>query len=230
MTDTQPSSPRAQDQDEDQPPIDLTEGSAAGGPESTSDLTEPERVEPFELGAPSLAAGVEALLLMADEPITVAELAEVCGAQITEVETALLDLAAQYTLQERGFELREVSGAWRFYTSASCATLVARYVTDGRQAKLTQAALETLAIIAYRQPVSRAHVASVRGVNADGVIRTLLSRGLAAEVGEDPATGAILFGTTGHFLDRMGLSSVSELPPIADHLPDLNSMEDLLTA
>ncbi|MCH9815060.1 MAG: SMC-Scp complex subunit ScpB [Actinomycetia bacterium] len=167
---------------------------------------------------------------MADEPITVTELAEVCGAQADDIEATLLDLAAQYSLQERGFELREVTGAWRFYTSASCADLVARYVTDGRQAKLTQAALETLAIIAYRQPVSRAHVASVRGVNADGVIRTLLSRGLAAEVGEDPATGAILFGTTGHFLDRMGLSSVSELPPIADHLPDLHSMEDLLTA
>jgi segregation and condensation protein B len=184
----------------------------------------------FILGAPSIAAGVEALLLMADEPITVSEIAEICGTEAAEIEVTLLDLASQYEVQGRGFELREISAAWRFYTSTRCVDLVSRYVTDGRQAKLTQAALETLAIIAYRQPVSRAHVASVRGVNADGVIRTLLSRGLAAEVGEDPTTGAILFGTTSHFLDRMGLSSVSELPPIADHLPDLDTMEELLTA
>ena len=203
-------------------------GSLGVEPVEESDLAgQAELIEP-ELGAPSLSAALEALLLLADDPLTPAELGLVCHESATEVESVLHDLAAQYREDARGFELREVDSKWRFYTSVDCADLVARYVTDGRQAKLSNAALETLAIIAYRQPVGRAHVASVRGVNADGVIRTLVQRGLVAEVSEDPSTGAMLFGTTTHFLDRMGLASVSELPPIADHLPELSSLDDFV--
>lgn len=183
---------------------------------------------PDELGAPSLAAALEALLLMADEPMSPESLAMVCNEPVPQIIGTLHALAGQYREEGRGFELRDVDGAWRYYTSVECADLVARFVTDGRQSRLSKAALETLAIIAYRQPVARSHVASVRGVNADGVIRTLLARGLITEVGEDQATGAVHFGTTTHFLDRMGLSSVTELPPIADRLPDMASLDALI--
>lgn len=181
-----------------------------------------------ELGAPSLAAALEALLLLADDPLAPESLAEVCDRPVATIIGTLHSLAGQYREEGRGFELRDVDGAWRYYTSAECADLVAQFVTDGRQSRLSKAALETLAIIAYRQPVGRGHVASVRGVNADGVIRTLLTRGLIIEINQDSATGAALFGTTTHFLDRMGLSSVTELPPIADHLPDLASLVDVV--
>lgn len=183
---------------------------------------------PDDLGAPSLAAAIEALLLMAAEPMSPESLAIVCRRPVPEVIGTLHALAGQYRAEGRGFDLRDVDGCWRYYTSIECADLVTRFVTDGRQARLSKAALETLAIIAYRQPVGRSHVASVRGVNADGVIRTLLTRGLVTEISEDPATGAVLFGTTTHFLDRMGLSSVAELPPIADRLPDIDSLDVLI--
>ena len=183
---------------------------------------------PDELGAPTLAAALEALLLMADDPMSPESLAIVCERPVPDIIGTLHALAGQYRADGRGFELRDVDGAWRYYTSIECADLVTRFVTDGRQARLSKAALETLAIIAYRQPVGRSHVASVRGVNADGVIRTLLTRGLVTEISEDPATGAVLFGTTTHFLDRMGLSSVTELPPIAERLPDLASLDALI--
>ena len=180
------------------------------------------------LGAPSLDAALEALLLMADEPISPESLAMVCNRPVPEVIGTLHDLSGQYREDSRGFELRDVGGAWRYYTSIECSDLVTSFVTDGRQARLSQAALETLAIVAYRQPVGRSHVTSVRGVNADGVIRTLLTRDLITEISEDATTGAILFGTTTHFLDRMGLSSLDELPPIADRLPDMSSLDALL--
>jgi len=134
----------------------------------------------------------------------------------------------RYDEAGRGFELREVAGGWRFYTRASCAAYVERFVLDGQQARLTQAALETLAVVAYRQPVSRARVSAVRGVNCDGVMRTLVLRGLIAEDGTDPDTGAILFGTTSYFLERLGLASLADLPPLAPFLPDdLDEAEEL---
>lgn len=203
--------------------VEPMEDSGALGPTDQSVAEEP----PPALGAPSLAAALEALLLMADEPMTPEQLAVACERPVPKIIGSLHALAAQYREDGRGFELRDVNGAWRYYTSVECAELVARYVTDSRQARLSKAALETLSIIAYRQPVGRAHVASVRGVNADGVIRTLLARGLVVEIDQDASTGAALFGTTTHFLDRMGLSSVTELPPIADYLPDLASLADL---
>ncbi len=180
------------------------------------------------LGAPSVAAALEALLLLADEPMGVMELAAAVRQQPELVESELRRLATEYTDQQRGFDLREVAGGWRYYTRSECSGVVERFVLDGQQARLTQASLETLAVIAYRQPITRGRVSAVRGVNVDGVIRTLLGRGLIAEAGTDGESGAHLYVTTSHFLERMGLSSLDELPPLAEHLPDLSDLEDVL--
>lgn len=180
------------------------------------------------LGAPSLGAALEAVLLVTDEPLDVPTLAALVRRPATEVAEQLAELAGDYADQGRGFELREVAGGWRFYTRADCAEVVERYVRDGQQARLTQAALETLAVVAYRQPVSRARISAVRGVNVDGVIRTLTSRGLVAEAGHDTATGAILYRTTELFLDRLGIRSLEELPPIAEYLPDIELLDDFI--
>lgn len=182
----------------------------------------------FDLGAPSLSAALEALLLLADEPTPAIQLAEVTGRPEPEVEATLAELAMQYVADGRGIELRRSDSGWRFYTATICRDLITRYVTDGRQSKLSQAALETLAIVAYRQPVSRSQVGAIRGVNPDGVIKTLHARGLIAEASAGPEGGVTTFVTTDYFLDRMGIDSVSELPPIADHLPDLESLDDLI--
>lgn len=192
-------------------------------------LTEDDMEEP-DLGAPSVAAALEALLLLADEPMTVVALAQATHLPVDEIEAELRRLAAEYTEAMRGFDLREVAGGWRFYTRAECSPLVERWVLDGQQAKLTQAALETLAVIAYRQPVTRGRVSAVRGVNVDGVIRTLLSRGLIEEAGHEQDSNAILYRTTGVFLERLGISSLEELPPLAEHLPDLADLDDVLDA
>lgn len=138
------------------------------------------------------------------------------------------ELAVEYTEQGRGFDLREVAGGWRFYTRAECSPLIERWILDGQQARLTQASLETLAVIAYQQPVSRGRVSAVRGVNVDGVIKTLLTRGLIEEAGTDDESQAILYRTTGYFLERLGISSLEELPPLAEHLPDLGDLEEVL--
>lgn len=180
------------------------------------------------LGAPSLAAGIEALLLLADDTMTVLDLAAATHQPAAEVERVVRELSEEYTAQVRGFDLREVAGGWRYYTRAECSPLVERYVLDGQQARLTQASLETLAVIAYRQPIARGRVSAVRGVNVDGVIRTLLARGLIAEAGHDGESGAHLYRTTSHFLERMGIASLDDLPPLAEHLPDLADLDDLL--
>jgi segregation and condensation protein B len=194
--------------------------------EFDTDEIEPEDGPVDELGAPTLAAGLEALLLLADEPMTVLSLAAATRRPVAEVEETIAALVSQYDEQERGFELREVAGGWRYYTRAACSPLVERFVLDGQQARLTQASLETLAVIAYRQPVSRGRVAAVRGVNVDGVIRTLIARGLIEEAGHDD--GSILYRTTSHFLERLGIASLEDLPPLAEHLPDLADLEDIL--
>ncbi len=182
-------------------------------------------VEPELAGEPSLRAALEALLLVVDEPVNEVTLAEVVERPREEVAAALRDLSAEYTAASRGFDLRHVGGGWRFYTRPEYASVVERYVRDGQQARLTQAALETLAVVAYRQPVSRARVSAVRGVNSDGVVRTLLTRGLVEEAGTDPDSGATLYQTTTYFLERLGLSTVDELPPLAPLLPDLDTLE-----
>ncbi|WP_342775400.1 SMC-Scp complex subunit ScpB [Streptomyces tateyamensis] len=163
--------------------------------------------------------------MVADEPIGEARLAEVLGRPRVEVAAALRELAQEYTDQGRGFELRLVAGGWRFYSRAACASVVDRFVLDGQQARLTQAALETLAVVAYRQPVSRSRVSAVRGVNCDGVMRTLVQRGLVEETGSEPETGAILYRTTNYFLERMGLRGLDELPELAPFLPEVDDVE-----
>jgi segregation and condensation protein B len=175
---------------------------------------------------PGLRTALEAILMVVDEPVGDVLLAQVTERPTDEVRAALRALAAEYDEAGRGFELREVAGGWRFYTRASCAAYVERFVLDGQQARLTQAALETLAVVAYRQPVSRARVSAVRGVNVDGVMRTLLTRGLVEEAGQDQSSGANLYRTTGYFLERIGVTSLDELPELAPYLPDLGDLED----
>lgn len=175
---------------------------------------------------PPLRKILEAILLVVDEPVPEVQLAQVVEVPRALVLETLEDLAAAYERDGRGFELRQVAGGWRLYTAPDCAPYVERFVLDGQQARLTQAALETLAVIAYRQPVSRQAVAAIRGVNVDGVVRTLLTRGLIAEAGEGPG-GAHLYVTTPYFLERLGLRSLDELPNLAPLLPiDLDDLAD----
>jgi segregation and condensation protein B len=193
----------------------------------STDVLQSEEQESIGLGAPSLSAALEALILIADEPMPVAALAETTGTPVAEVELELNRLAEQYTEQGRGFSLRQVGGGWRFYTRDTCADVVTRWVSDGQRSRLSQAALETLAIIAYKQPITRARIAAVRGVNVDGVVRTLLGRGLIADVGVEPTSQASLYGTTEMFLERLGIASVADLPDIAPLLPDVDDAVDL---
>ncbi|AJT40670.1 SMC-Scp complex subunit ScpB [Psychromicrobium lacuslunae] len=198
-----------------------------------------------------LAAALEAVLMVIDQPVTELELASAVGRPVPEVHHCLEALRAEYDgytgtavhraetpeaeesgtegsepIRPRGFELRNVAGGWRFYSRSDFAPLVSRFVLEGQTARLTQAALETLAVIAYRQPVSRARISAIRGVNVDSVVRTLTQRGLITELETDPETGAILYGTTSYFLERLGLQSVDELPKIAPHLPGLENLDD----
>ena len=174
---------------------------------------------------PALHACLEAILLVADEPVPEVVLAQVLERPREQVAEGLRALAAEYTADGRGFDLREIAGGWRYYTREDCAPLVERFVRDGQEVRLTQAALETLAVIAYRQPVSRARVSAVRGVNCDGVIRTLVLRGLVEDSGTDPETGAILYRTTGYFQERLGMASLDDLPDLAPYLPE--NIEDI---
>lgn len=175
---------------------------------------------PGGLDGPGLRAALEAILLVVDEPVSEATLADTLAQPADRVAAALAALSAEYEQAGRGFDLRRAAGGWRFYTRAEQAPYVERFVLDGQQARLTQAALETLAVIAYRQPVTRSRVAAIRGVNCDGVIRTLLSRGLVEEAGVEPDSGAHLYRTTSVFLEKLGLDSVEQLPPLAPFLPD----------
>lgn len=179
------------------------------------------------IGAPNLAAALEALVLIADEPMSASALAEATHSPLADVESELNRLAEEYTAQGRGFALRHVGGGWRFYTRDTCADVVTRWVSDSQRARLSQAALETLAIIAYKQPMTRARIAAVRGVNVDGVVRTLLGRGLVTESGVEPISQAALYTTTELFLERLGISSLAELPDIAALLPDIDDAVDL---
>ncbi|WP_299561713.1 SMC-Scp complex subunit ScpB [uncultured Mycolicibacterium sp.] len=197
---------------------------------------EPDGAEPGATGVPSdlaplgddeLTAVLEALLLVADSPVGVDTLAEVTEQPAARVETLLRRLAEQFTARASGIDLREAGGGWRMYTRARYAPYVERLLLDGSRSKLTRAALETLAVIAYRQPVTRARVSAVRGVNVDGVMRTLVARGLITEAGTDPETGATTFATTDLFLERLGLNSLDELPDIAPLLPDVDVIDDL---
>jgi segregation and condensation protein B len=174
-----------------------------------------------------LRTALEAILMVVDEPVRDVTLAQVTERPTDEVAVALRGLAAEYDEQNRGFELREVAGGWRFYTRASASAYVEKFVLDGQQARLTQAALETLAVVAYRQPVSRQRVSAVRGVNVDGVMRTLLARGLVEEAGHDGEGGSTLYRTSSYFLERLGLRSIDQLPELAPFLPDMDALDDM---
>jgi segregation and condensation protein B len=174
-----------------------------------------------------LRTALEAILMVVDEPVRDVTLAQVTERPTDEVAAALRGLAAEYDEQNRGFELREVAGGWRFYTRASASAYVEKFVLDGQQARLTQAALETLAVVAYRQPVSRQRVSAVRGVNVDGVMRTLLARGLVEEAGHDGEGGSTLYRTSSYFLERLGLRSIDQLPELAPFLPDMDALDDM---
>ena len=180
----------------------------------------------LELGTLDLRPALEAVLMVADQPLDHLTLAQAVGHPPPDVEKALAELAQEYTDQERGFELRNVGGGWRYFTRDTYAPAVERFVLDGQQARLTQAALETLAVVAYRQPVSRSRVSAIRGVNVDGVVRTLVTRGLVEEAGIDAESGAILYRTSSYFLERMGLADLSELPDIAPMLPEIEDMDE----
>jgi segregation and condensation protein B len=181
--------------------------------------------------AAGLREQLEAVLMVVDEPVTVAQLAEATGAEPSRVGVALSDLAVDYDglsgRPRRGFELRELAGGWRIYSRPAHADVVERFVVEGQTARLTQAALETLAVVAYLQPVTRSRVAGIRGVNSDSVMRTLASRGLVTEAGTDTHTGAVLYRTTGYLLETLGVGSLDELPKLSEHLPGLADLEGL---
>jgi segregation and condensation protein B len=183
-----------------------------------------EQIEAVELDADTLSGAIEALLLMATEPMPAIELAQALKTPVTRVEATLANLARFYIETRRGFELRHAGGGWRYATRPEHASVISAYV------KLSQAALETLAVITYLQPASRSRISAVRGVNVDGVVRTLLARDLIIETGRDPISGAVLFTTTPYFLERMGLRSLDDLPPLAPHLPDATTLEAELLA
>ena len=183
----------------------------------------------LEIAVGDLKPSLEALLMIADQPLDPMTLASVVGHPVGAVTEALGQLAAEYDEQGRGFELRNVAGGWRYYTREEHAAVVEGFVLDGQQARLTQAALETLAVVAYKQPVSRARVSAIRGVNVDGVMRTLVTRGLVEEAGQDHASGAHLYRTTGYFLERIGVTSLDELPELAPYLPEMDDLVDELS-
>lgn len=174
------------------------------------------------------ARAIEAVLMVAADPVEPHLLAQLLEVAPAQVEDLIAELRSAYEAEERGFVLVNVAGGYRFQSHPDLAAYVERFVLEGQTARLSGAALETLAIVAYKQPLSRAQVASIRGVNVDGVIRTLTQRGYIEEVGRDPGPGqATLFGTTDEFLERLGLASVADLPPIAELFPAPEIMEAL---
>jgi segregation and condensation protein B len=196
--------------------------------EETQDLDLGLELEPqTEFHDAELTAVLEALFLVVDTPVPVATLATATQQTTDRVSAALERMAGELADRSSGIDLREAGGGWRMYTRARFAPYVERLLLDGTRSKLTRAALETLAVVAYRQPVTRARVSAVRGVNVDAVMRTLVARGLITEAGTDPDTGAVAFATTELFLERLGLSSLVDLPDIAPLLPDIDVIDDI---
>ena len=169
----------------------------------------------------SLRQGLEALLFLTDEPLDVVALAELLECDEEQVQEEVQRLTEEYETQERGIEIRRSAGGWRMYSADVTRPVVERWALIGRSGRLTQAALETLAVIAYKQPISRQEIGDIRGVNADGAVRSLVARGFVAEVGRDEGAGhAVLYGTTTTFLERLGLNGLDDLPPLTDYLPE----------
>ncbi len=192
----------------------------------TTEILEEQESDTLEVPLAELRPALEAVLMVADQPLDDPTLATAVGYPVPEVAEALDALAREYDESGRGFELRNVAGGWRYYTREEFAPVVERFVLEGQQARLTQAALETLAVVAYKQPVSRSRVSAIRGVNVDGVMRTLLNRGLVEEAGTDEETGAHLYRTSNYFLERIGVSSLEKLPELAPFLPGVDEFED----
>ncbi|OLM00486.1 Segregation and condensation protein B [Pseudonocardia sp. Ae406_Ps2] len=207
-----------------------TEDSRAEEP-GTQDEPEPENDQDPEFHEladdTELEHALEALLLVVDAPVDEAPLATALHQTPSRIRQTLHRMSLAYTADRRGIDLRRAGEGWRFYTRDRYAPYVEKMLMDGQRARLTRAALETLAVVAYRQPVTRARVSAVRGVNCDGVLRTLLTRGLVEEAGTEEHTGGTLFRTTELFLERLGISSVAELPPLAPLLPDIDAIDDL---
>ncbi len=174
-----------------------------------------------------LRAALEAILMVVDEPVPEHVLAAALEVPAPEVEQMLHQMSNEYDDTERGFMLRRFAGGWRIYSRAECAPAVERFLLGGAHARLSAAALETLAVIAYRQPISRSRISAVRGVSVDGVVRTLLARGLITEMAADGPTSAMLYGTTDLFLQRLGLNSLDELPALAPYLPSSDVLDEL---
>jgi segregation and condensation protein B len=174
----------------------------------------------------ALGRSIEAILMVVDEPVTELTLASVLEVTVDRVVAALDALLPTY--EDRGFTLKAINGGWRFYSHPDSSAVVEKFVLDGQQNRLTQAALETLAVIAYRQPISRARVSAIRGVNVEAVMKTLITRGLVEEYGVENETGAILYKTTSYFLERLGLNALTDLPPLAPHLPDIDGLDEIL--
>jgi segregation and condensation protein B len=204
---------------QDPTPADVPAGEAAPGEEPAD--------EPQEALSPEeLSGGLEALLFVMDDPVDEDTLAAALRCTVEQVRAGLAELGAGYDQRNAGLTLRKVGEGWRLYTREAHAGVVERYLVDGQRSRLTQAALETLAVIAYRQPVTRARVSAIRGVGVDGVMRTLLSRGLVHEVGTDPDSGGGLYATTPLFLERLGLTGLADLPELAPFLPETSAMLD----
>jgi segregation and condensation protein B len=209
----------------------VVDGAHPGVSSDEVDLSpKPAAPAPVRLPLESLRPALEAILLVVDEPVADIVLAQVLERPREEVVAALAELSAAYTAEGRGFDLRRAAGGWRLYTRDEYAQYVEQFVLDGQQARLTQAALETLAVVAYKQPVTRSRISAIRGVAVDGVIRTLLTRGMIEECGAEPDTGAHLYRTTTLFLEKLGLDSIDELPPLAPLLPDLDSLDDVISS
>jgi segregation and condensation protein B len=203
---------------QDPTPADVPAGEPAPG--------EPAEEQLALLAPEELQGGLEALLFVMDDPVDEGTLAAALRCPVEQVRSGLAELAAGYDARRAGLVLRRVGEAWRLYTRDEHAPVVERYLVDGQRSRLTQAALETLAVIAYRQPVTRARVSAIRGVGVDGVMRTLLTRGLVHEVGSDPDSGGGLYATTPLFLERLGLESLADLPELAPFLPETAAMLD----
>jgi segregation and condensation protein B len=187
----------------------------------------PDIAETAPMDADELGSVLEALLLVVDTPVSVEALAAATQQPVYRIAAKLPQMADELTERDSGIDLRKTGEGWRMYTRARFAPYVEKLLLDGARSKLTRAALETLAVVAYRQPVTRARVSAVRGVNVDAVMRTLLARGLITEAGADEDTGATTFATTELFLERLGLTSLVDLPDIAPLLPDVDTIDDL---
>ncbi|MFI9385893.1 SMC-Scp complex subunit ScpB [Kutzneria sp. NPDC052558] len=205
----------------------LDEAAAYQATSSEDDEEVPASTLPDLADDAVLHAALESLLLVVDSPAEDELLATTLDQPVKRIREAMQALSARYTESGSGIDLRRVGDGWRLHTRDVYAPYVEKLLLDGQRAKLTRAALETLAVIAYRQPVTRSRVAAVRGVNVDGVIRTLVTRGLIEETGNDPDTGGILYRTTELFLERLGLSSLQDLPPIAPLLPEVDAIDDV---